>query len=193
MALAVVGQRCDLVPGLVLVAPGELGRKLAVAISLPVIEIAQHERRAGDAERRVGRRNEADADVDDIDGAEPKPVIELVLVAELGSRKHLDVVFAVGALPDFAGRPQRLGVVGFGYLVDMRPFQLGLCRNRVTYSQGNDDAARQRKTAHPNGHVPSELTAEDLLAGLPAKARRNDRRMQAGWRRDKFNLSRGSF
>ena len=54
-----------------------------------MIEIAQHERRASDAERLIGRRDEVDADVDDINGAEPEPFIELALVAELGSRKHL--------------------------------------------------------------------------------------------------------
>ena len=36
----------------------------------------------------IGRCDEIDADIDDVDRAEPKRFIELVLVAELGSRKH---------------------------------------------------------------------------------------------------------
>jgi hypothetical protein len=40
-----------------------------------VIEVAQHERRTGDAERRIGRCDEIDADIDDVDRAEPKRFI----------------------------------------------------------------------------------------------------------------------
>src|SRR6202008_1396702 len=43
VTLAVVGQRDDLVFGLVVVALGEIGKQLAVAIGLPVIEISEDE------------------------------------------------------------------------------------------------------------------------------------------------------
>ena len=138
-ALAVIGQRLDLVLGLVLVALGDVAEQFAVAIGLPVIEVAQHEWRAGDCQRLVDRTGERGAGIDDVDGAEAEPLIDLVLVAELGSRKHLDLIPAVGTLLDFFGRPQRLGVIGLGDLVDMRPFQLGLGRGWPRDDGGRDD------------------------------------------------------
>jgi hypothetical protein len=48
-------------------------------------------------------------------------------------------------------------VVGFGDLINVRPFQLGLCRNRTTINQDDeDDGAYRPEIARPNGHKPSE-------------------------------------
>ncbi len=131
MTLPVIGERDDPVLGLVVVTPGKIGKQLAVPIGLPVSEVAQDERRAGDAKRLVGGGGKIDAGVDHIDGAEAEPLVDLVLVAELRSREHLDFIFAVGPFLDFVGGPQRLGVIGFAGLVDMRPFQFGLGRSRA--------------------------------------------------------------
>ena len=127
-ALAIVGERDHLVLGLVLVTLGDIAEQLAVAVGLPVIEIAQHEWRAGDRERLVDRTSERRASVDHVDSAEPETFIDLVLVAELRGRKHADLVFAVGALLDLLRGPDGFGVIGLVHFVDMRPLQLGLGR-----------------------------------------------------------------
>ncbi len=126
VALPVVGERDHLVPRLVLVALGNVAEELALAIGLPVVEVAQHEGRVGDGDRLVNGPGEGGARVDDIDRAEAQALVDLVLVAELRGRENLDLVLAVRALLDFLGRPERLGVIGLGHLVDVRPFQLGL-------------------------------------------------------------------
>ena len=113
-----------------------------------MIEVAQHERRAGDAERLVGRSGEIDAGVDHVDGAEAEPFVDLVLVAELRSREHLDFDICRWCASDFVGRPQRLGVVGLADLVDMRPFQLGLAEAGPSDCRGDDEwrrSARRRR------------------------------------------------
>ena len=79
---------------------------------------------------------------------EAETLVDLVLVAELGRREDLDLVLAVGALLDLVGRPQRLGVVGLGDLVDMRPFELGL---------GGGRQGRKRKA----GGADSENARQD--------------------------------
>src|SRR5260370_18444195 len=99
---AVVGERDDLVPGLVLVTPGQILEQLAVAIGLPVLEIAQHERRAADTERLVGRSRKIDAGVSQIDGAEAEPLVDLVLVADLREPKPLALGFAAWPLLAFS-------------------------------------------------------------------------------------------
>ena len=156
-ALAVIGERDDLVLGLVLVALGDVAEQLAVAIGLPVIEVAQHERRAGDRERLVDRAGERGAGVDDVDGAEPEPLVDLVFVAELRGREHLDLVAAVGALLDLLGRPQRLGVIGLGDFVDMRPFELGLGpggTNHNKYCGNKRKTVRQMARPIRHAHLP---------------------------------------
>ena len=57
-ALAVIGERDNLVLGLVLVALGDVAEQFAVAVGLPVIEVAQHEWRPGDGQRLVDRAGE---------------------------------------------------------------------------------------------------------------------------------------
>ena len=106
-----------------------------------MLEVAQHERRVGDRDRLVDRAREGDAGVDHVDGAEAEALVDLVLVAELRGREDLDLVLAVGALLDLVGRPQRLGVVGLGDLVDVRPFELGL---------GGGRQGRERKAGGPD-------------------------------------------
>ncbi len=130
MTLPIIGDGDDLVLALVVVTLGKIGKQLALPIGFPVIEVAQDERRAGDAERLVGGGDKIDAGVYDIDGAETEPLVDLVFVAELRSRENLDFVLAVGALLDFVGRPQRLGMIRLTDLVDVRPLQFGLGRGR---------------------------------------------------------------
>ena len=142
MTLPVIGERDDLVPGLVVVPLGEILEQLALAIGLPVLEITQDERRVGDAERLVGRRGEADAGVDDIDDAETESLVELFLGAELRRWEYLDVIFAVGALPDLAGRPQRFNVIGLADLVAMGPFQFGLGASRSRDGRSDEKSRR---------------------------------------------------
>jgi len=176
--MAVVGQRDDLVFGLVVVALGEFGKQLALAIGLPVIEVAQDERRAGDAERLGRRRGKIDAGVDDIDRAEAKSLIDLVLVAELRRREHLDLIFAVGAFLDFVGRPQRLGVVGLGDLIDMSPLQLGLGRGRPRDGGRDDECCRQCGAASPDGHDSSPCVDRGPYRAFCRQRRRYGPRMQ---------------
>src|SRR5262245_16157469 len=111
---------------LVLVALGNIAEQFAVAIGLPMIEVAQNEWRAGDRQGLVDRAGKRCTGIDDVDGPEAQPFIDLVLVAELRGGKHADLVTAVGALLDLLGRPQRLRMIGLRYLVYMRPFELGL-------------------------------------------------------------------
>ena len=139
--------------GLVLVALGDVAEQLAVAVGLPVIEVAQHERRAGDRERLVDRARERSAGIDDVDGAEPEPLIDLVLVAELRGRKYADLIAAVGALLDLLGRPQRLGVIGLRHFIDMRPFELGLRAGGSPHSKCCDhERETERELMPPRAH-----------------------------------------
>jgi hypothetical protein len=48
-----------------------------------VIEVAQHEWRIGDGDRLVDRAGKRDAGIDHVHGAEPKRLVDLVLVAQL--------------------------------------------------------------------------------------------------------------
>jgi hypothetical protein len=63
-------------------------------------------------DRLVDRAGERDAGVDHVYRAEPETFVDLVLVAELRGREDADLILAVGALLDFLGRPQGLGVIG---------------------------------------------------------------------------------
>jgi hypothetical protein len=106
-----------------------------------MVEIAQDERRVGDCQRLVDRSGKGDAGIDQVDGTEAQRLVDLVLVAELRGGKHLDLVFAVGALLNFLGSPERFLVIGLAGLIDMRPFENGLRRRRDGREQ---DCARKQ-------------------------------------------------
>ena len=144
VALAVIGERDDLVLGLVLVAFRDVAKQRARAISHEVIEVAQHVWRVGDRYRLVDRASKRDTGVDHVHGAEAEAFVDLVLVAELRGRKHLDLVAAAGALLDFLRGPQRFRMIRLRDLVDVRPFQFGLSRcGRGGDRGGNNHCAEQ--------------------------------------------------
>ena len=69
----------------------------------------------------------------------PSPSLIWFSLPSCEAGKHVDLVFAVGALLDFLGGPERLGVVGLGDLVDVRPFELGLRRGRAGHDHAKND------------------------------------------------------
>src|SRR4051812_38442299 len=99
----------------------------------------------------MDRAGKGRAGVDDVDGAEPKPLVDLVLVAELRGREYRDLVAAIGALLDLVGRPQRFGMIGLGDLVDMRPFEFRL-RGGGCDACRDDETRGKNQTARPDGH-----------------------------------------
>src|SRR5262249_6981249 len=138
--------RDDLVLGLVFITFGDIAEQFAVAISLPMIEVAQDERRTGNRQRLMDRAGKRRAGIDDSDGPKPQPFIDLVFVAKLGGGKHPDFVAPIGALLDLLGSPQRFGVIGLAYLIDMRPLELGLGAGRrddKQYRNQNSDGLSQ--------------------------------------------------
>src|SRR4029078_8312163 len=153
MALAIVEDGDDLVPGLVVIAFGEIAKQLAVAIGLPVVEVAQNEWRAGDRERLVDRACKRCASINDIDGAEPEALVDLVFIAELGGRKHSDFVASVGPFLDLVRRPERIGVIGLSHFVNVRPFELGLGLCRSSHDKCcSEDREILRQAARPVRH-----------------------------------------
>ena len=73
MALTIVEDGDDLVLRLVLVALGKIAEELAVAIGLPVVEVAQNEWSAGDREWLVDRARKRGSGINDIDVPNPSP------------------------------------------------------------------------------------------------------------------------
>src|SRR5262249_51941931 len=125
---------------------GDVAEQFAVAVSLPVIEVAQDEWRTGDRQRLVDRASEWRTGIVDVNGTEAQGFIDLVLVTELRSREHADFIRAVGALVGILGSPQRLGMVGLADLVDVRPLELGLGtgrRHHEEYRSQNRDSVSQ--------------------------------------------------
>jgi hypothetical protein len=72
------------------------------------------------------------------------------------------IVFAVGAFPDFTGRPKRLGVVGLGDLVDARPFQLDLAEAGLATAAARMNAADRARQRIQFGMIPSRMAACDI-------------------------------
>ena len=158
--------------GLVLVALGNVAEQLALAVGLPMVEVAQDERRAGDRQRLVDRAGKRRAGIDDVHRAKTEALVDLIFIAELRSREYPDLVAAIGALLDLVRRPQRLGVIGLRHFVHMRPFELCLGAGRIGQDQCcGEKRELVRQMARPvrhailpyDGYFKSRLWARMLL------------------------------
>jgi hypothetical protein len=105
---------------------------------IPVVVVAEHERRAADGDRAVGAAGEELPGVDDVDRAEAEALVDVGLLAQRGGGEHLDGVAPVGALRELLGRPHRPGVIGLARFIHVRPLELGLGRG------GPDEPDRQK-------------------------------------------------
>ena len=91
-----------------------------------MLEVAQHVGRVGDRDRLVDRAREGDAGVDHVDGAEAEAsLIWFSLPSWEAGKTWISYLPLVRFLISSAAHT-RLGVVGLGDLVDVRPFELGL-------------------------------------------------------------------
>ena len=102
------------------------------------------------AKRLIDRASKGDAGINDIYGAEAQALVDLVFIAELGSRENLDFVTATGPLLDLVGCPQGLRVIRLGGFVDVSPFEFGLGRGRSGQSgkRKNDRRAQDKAGLH---------------------------------------------
>ncbi|CUI95118.1 Uncharacterised protein [Achromobacter kerstersii] len=155
LARAVVGGGDDVVAAFFVVAAREFLVDIALGVGDQVLGAAESVGVIGDADAGKALGGEAGARDDHVHRAQRQPLVDVILLAQLRGGVDIDVIAAVRAFLDFLRRPHRRGVEGFGSLVHMRPFQLGLRQRAAT--DGERDGGKQHFDSVASIHVVSSL------------------------------------
>ncbi|MOA22091.1 hypothetical protein D3C78_1426290 [compost metagenome] len=144
-----------MVAAFLVVALRQLFVDVALGVGDQVLGAAEGVGVVGDADAREALGGEAGPGNDHVHRAQGQPLVDVVFLAQLRGGIDIDVIAAVGAFFDLLRRPHRRGMEGFGSLVHMRPFQLGLRQRAAT--DGQRDGGKQHFDSVAFIHVVSSL------------------------------------
>ena len=111
MTRAIIGHRGDVVAGGIGVALGQFAKQIRVAVLVPVIPIAEHERCTTDRDGAVRAASKQLPGIDDIDSAETQTFVDVDLFAQGRGRKDFDPVTPIGGGHQQVVRGHGAGVI----------------------------------------------------------------------------------